>query len=354
VKRFRVLGFIGCAILFSMALFPVRAADVELLADGLIAPTSEELTPLDKFKKAPPWRIGVSFPGVGNTWLVQAIAEMKYEASLHKEIGEFIFTEADWKTTKQVADVEDLLTKKVDALIVGPIAVSVLADQVARAKTQGIAVVAYGSGQIRADSEISAGGRVFGEQGGAFLRQALKGRGTIWAFRGVAGSEEEQARYEGFRKSIEGSEINIDAEVFGDWNYAKAKGLCENLVLSGKQVDGIWFSGAEMTRACIDVFRQSGKPLVPMTGEGNNGFLRVWSETGVESIAPVFTPGVGPALVRAAVALLEGKQLNSTYFSSPPPIQKADLMKYFRPDLNGAFWVPSTLPEDKIEAMFKK
>jgi ribose transport system substrate-binding protein len=354
VKQFRVLRFIGCALLFSMALVPVRAADVELLADGLIAPTSSELTAPDKFKKAPPWRIGVSFPGVGNTWLVQAIAEMKYEASLHKEISEFIFTEADWKATKQVADVEDLLTKKVDALIVGPIAVSVLADQVAKAKTQGIAVVAYGSGQIKADSEISAGGRIFGEQGGAFLRQVLKGRGTIWAFRGVAGAEEEQARYEGFRKGIEGSAIKIDAEVFGDWNYAKAKGLCENLVLSGKKVDGIWFSGAEMTRACIDVFRQSGKPLVPMTGEGNNGFLRVWSETGVESIAPVFTPGVGPALVRAAVALLEGKQLNTTYFSSPPPILKADLTKYFRPDLNGAFWMPSTLPEDRIEAMFKK
>ena len=354
MKRFRILGLTSYAVLFLMALVPVRAADVELLPDGLIAPTSSELTAPNKFKKAPPWRIGVSFPGVGNTWLVQAIAEMKYEASLHKEIGEFIFTEADWKTAKQVADVEDLLTKKVDALIVGPISVSVLADQVAKAKTQGIVVIAYGSGQLKADSEISAGGRTFGEQGGTFLKQVLKGHGTIWAIRGVAGSEEEQARYEGFRKSIEGSEIKIDAEVFGDWNYAKARGLCENLVLSGKKVDGIWFSGAEMTRACIDVFRQSGKPLVPMTGEGNNGFLRVWSETGVESIAPVFTPGVGPALVRAAVALLEGKQLNTTYFSSPPPILRADLMKYFRPDLNGAFWMPSTLPEDKIEAMFKK
>ena len=42
----------------------------------------------------------------------------------------------------------------------------------------------------------------------------------------------------------EGSDLTIEAEVFGDWNYAKAKqGLCENLVLSGKTVDGIWFLG---------------------------------------------------------------------------------------------------------------
>jgi ribose transport system substrate-binding protein len=337
-----------------LAVVPARAADVELLPNGLIAPTSEELTPPDKFKKAPPWRIGVSFPGVGNTWLVQAIEEMKYEASLHKEIGEFIFTEADWKTTKQVADVEDLLTKKVDALIVSPIAIPALADQVAKAKGQGIVVVAYGKGQIKADSEITAGGVTFGEQGGTFLKQVLKGQGSVWAFRGVPGIEEEQARYDGFRKGIEGSDLKIEAEVFGDWNYAKAKGLCENLVLSGKKVDGIWFSGAEMTRACVDVFKQVGKPMVPMTGEGNNGFLRIWNETGMESIAPLYVPGLGPALVRAAVALLEGKQLYKTYFSAPPPILKDDLKKYYRPDLNDAFWVPSTLPEDKIEVMFKK
>ena len=43
---------------------------------------------------------------------------------------------------------------------------------------------------------------------------------------------------------------------------------------SGQPVDGIWFSGADMTRACFDVFKEIGKPLVPMTGEANNGFLR--------------------------------------------------------------------------------
>ena len=354
MKRSQFLTAAGYALFVSLALVPARAADVELLPDGLISPTSDELTPPDRFKKAPPWRIGVSLPGVGNTWLVQAIEEMKYEASLHKEIGEFIFTEADWKTTKQVADVEDLLTKKVDALIVAPIAVPVLADQIAKAKARGIVVVAYGTGQNNADSEITAGGRIFGEQGGTFLRQILKGRGSIWAFRGVAGVEEDQARYDGFRTGIEGSDLKIDAEVFGDWNYAKAKGLCENLVLSGKKVDGIWFSGAEMTRACIDVFKQTGRPLVPMTGEGNNGFLRVWKETGIESIAPIYAPGIDAALVRATVALLGGKQLRRTYSSSPQPILKADLKKYFRPDLNDAFWVPSTLPEDKIEAVFKK
>ena len=49
-------------------------------------------------------------PGVGNSWLVQMLEETKYEADRHKEISEFI-----------VADLEDLLTKNPDTIIVYPV-----------------------------------------------------------------------------------------------------------------------------------------------------------------------------------------------------------------------------------------
>lgn len=332
------------------------AADVEILPNGLMAPTTTEQTKPDQFKKAPPWRIGVSFGGVGNTWIVQMIQEMKYEASLHKEVGEFIFVEANWQAAKQVADVEDLLTKKVDAIIIGPISAAIGAPLSAKAVKQGIPVVVFGAfgKAMQSTTEIGAGGEVFGRQGGEFLRKELNGKGSVWAFRGVAGVDEETLRYEGFRKSLVGSDIKITNEVFGDWGYAKGKQLCENLVLSGNAVDGIWFSGAEMTRACLDVFKESGKALVPMTGEGNNGFLRAWKQTGVKSVAPLFTPGLGAAVVRASIALLEGKPLYKSYFSAPAAVQQGDLDKFYRPDLNDAYWLPSTLPEAKLKEVFHR
>lgn len=335
---------------------PAFAADVELLPRGLMSPTSKEQTKPDQFKKAPPWRIGVSFGGVGNTWIVQMIQEMKHEASLHKGVGEFIFVEANWQAAKQVADVEDLLTKKVDALIIGPISAGIGAPLSEKAVKTGIPVVVFGAfgKAMQSTVEVGAGGEVFGKQGGEFLRKELKGKGSVWAFRGIAGVDEETLRYEGFRKSLIGSDIKITQEVFGDWGYAKAKQLCENLVLSGNALDGIWFSGAEMTRACLDVFKETGKPLVPMTGEGNNGFLRAWKATGVKSVAPLFTPGLGAATVKAAVSLLEGKPMYKSYFSSPPPVYQVDLDKFYRPDLSDAYWMPSTLPEAVLKETFKR
>lgn len=335
---------------------PAFAADVELLPKSLLAPTTQEQTKPDEFKKPGPWRIGVSFGGVGNTWIVQMIQEMKFAASQDKNIGEFIFVEANWQAPKQVADVEDLLAKKVDAIIIGPISSAIGAPLVAKAAKTGIPVVVFGAfGKAMPSTvEIMGGGEVFGRQGGEYLRKELGGKGNLWAFRGVAGVEEEQLRYNGFRKAIEGSNLKITQEVFGDWNYAKSKQLCENLVLSGNSPDGIWFSGAEMTRACIDVFKEAGKPLVPMTGEGNNGFLRVWKTTGVKSVAPLFTPGLGAAVVRASAALLAGKPLYRSYFSSPPPATQADLDKFYRPDLSDAYWVPSTLPEATLKETFRR
>lgn len=354
----RALTAIGIALLLGAApLATAGAAEtVELLPDGLLTPTTDQMVPENAFRKDPPWTIGMSFGGVGNSWIVQMIQEAQYTAAQDPRIGEFIFVEANWQPAKQVADVEDLITRKVDALIVGPIAFPLVKNQVDAAVAAGIPVITFGAseGELNSTTEIMGGGEDFGRVGGEFLREKLGGKGTVWAFRGVAGVGEETARYNGFVKALEGTDIRIGAEVFGDWNYAKAKQLCENLVLSGQPVDGIWFSGAEMTRACIDVFRDTGKPMVPMTGEGNNGFLKVWADSGIDSVAPVFTPGLGPAVVRAAIALLEGKPLYKSYFSSPPPIGNAEMPNYVRPDLNDAFWVPSMLPEEEIQKTFKR
>jgi ribose transport system substrate-binding protein len=351
--------FLCASILGSAALVSGRAAladDVQLMPKELLSPVSEKMTPPDKYKKPPPWTIGMSFPGVGNTYIVQMAAETKYEAAHTEGVKELIFTEANWQPAKQIADIEDLIARKVDALIIAPIALPLVKKQVDAALAAGIPVITFGwsEGELPSTTEVMGGGEPFGEVGGKWLKEKLGGKGTIWVFRGVAGVKEETDRYNGLKKAIAGSNISIGAEVFGDWNYAKGKQLCENLLLSGNPVDGIWFSGAEMTRGCIDVFKASGKPLVPMTGEGNNGFMRAWKDSGLDSVAPIFTPQLGPACVRAAVALLQGKSLHESYFSAPAPITNADRDKYFRPDLNDAYWVPSGLPEKELEGMFKQ
>ncbi|WP_407495610.1 ABC transporter substrate-binding protein [Pseudooceanicola sp. MF1-13] len=349
-------GMRACLLAGCVSLSSGAALAEDLLAPGLLDPTTDEMTAEGAFAKEGPYTIGMSFPGLGNTWIVQMVQETKYEAAKTDAIEEFIFTEAGWASAKQVADMEDLIARQVDAIIVAPMAPATVKNQVDAAIDAGILVTTYGSseGVLNSAVELNLGGKAFGRAGGEWLKEKLGGTGTIWAFRGIAGVNEETLRYEGLMEALEGTDIKIGSEVFGDWNYTKGKQLCENLVLSGQPVDAIWFSGADMTRACVDVFKDVGKPLVPMTGEGNNGFLRIWTENELDSVAPVYTPGIGPALVRATVALLEGKQLYKSYYSDPAPITNETVQDYYRPELNDAFWVTSTYPEDEIMKNFAK
>jgi ribose transport system substrate-binding protein len=351
-KIVRGVAFVGALMTAQIGL----AQDVQVLDPSLISARGTETVAAGTFQKEKPWTIGFSWPGVGNSWIIQTIQEIHYEADQNSDIAELKFSDAGWQPAKQVADIEDLLTSGIDALVVLPINPDLVKTQIETARSRGIPVIAYTPEGTTLDADVVfyGGGEFFGKVGGDFLVDRLGGKGTVWAFRGVAGSSDDITRYNGFTKALEGSDIKIGAEVYGDWNYAKSKQVCENLVATGQPVDGIWFSGAEMTRACLDVFTEIGKPLVPMTGENNNGFLRIWKDAGLDSAGPVFTPGLGPAMVRAAVALLDGKGLPTQFESDPAPITSENFDQLYRPDLSDAYWMPSTLPEDVLMETFKR
>src|SRR5690349_21006980 len=71
------------AALASLAVLPTgmaAAADIELLPAALLSPTTQEKTKPDQYKKEGPWTIGMSFPGLGNTWIIQMVHETKFTA----------------------------------------------------------------------------------------------------------------------------------------------------------------------------------------------------------------------------------------------------------------------------------
>ena len=114
ITTMTVLGFLFCTM-------PASSAGEVDLGASLTPKPGASKTAKDQFKKEPPWRIAISMPGVGNSWLVQMLEETKYEAGRHNEISEFIVADAQWNPAKQVADLEDLLTKNPDAIIVYPV-----------------------------------------------------------------------------------------------------------------------------------------------------------------------------------------------------------------------------------------
>jgi ribose transport system substrate-binding protein len=333
------------------------AEDVSLM-DGVTAREGDNpVVEAGKFKKDGPWVIGMSHFGVNaNTWTVQVAHETEAAAKKDSRVSKVIILDAGFDQKKQVADIEDLIAQKVDALIIQPVTSTSADASIEKAVAAGIPVILH-TGRIESDkytTEIQGGAEHFGKVMGEFLVKELGGKGNIWVLRGLAGHPEDTNRYNGFKQSLEGSEIKIIAEDHGDWQYDKAKKVCETLYLNNPQVDGIWSSGADMTRACVDVFKQFGAKIPPISGEGNNGFFGQWIAEGYKSISAEYSPAQGAAGVRAAIALLEGKELKKHYVYNPAGWDVETAKKYYRDDLSANVWWPSELPEEKLQELYKK
>ena len=349
---------LGMLVASAVAASPMAFAEDVHLMDGVTPrPGDNPVVEAGKYKKDCPWVIGMSHFGVNaNTWTVQVAHESEAAAKKNPCIKKFILLDAGFDQKKQVADIEDMLAQKVDALIVQPVTTTSADASIEKAVAAGIPVVLH-TGRIESDAyttEIQGGAEHYGKVMGDFIVKEVGNDGKIWVIRGLSGHPEDTNRYNGLLQSLKGTNIKIIAEQPGDWVYDKARKVCETLYLSNPEVDGIWSSGADMTRACVDVFQQFGAKIPPISGEGNNGFLGQWIKLGYHSIVAEYAPAQGAAGVQAAIALLEGKELYKHYDYNPPGWDIEKAKKYYRDDLSANVWWPSELSEEELKELYGK
>lgn len=296
------------------------------------------------------FKIGYVDMGLVNSWRVQALGSATQVA---EELGvELIPTDAGGDATKQISDAEDILASGVDALLVSPVSPDAIAPIVERAYDSGIPVIVWGS-EISTDrytSKVISDDEFFGFAGGEQLVKDLGGKGKVIMLRGIAGNSTETARYEGAIRAFEGTDIEIVAEEYGDWAFDQGKSITENLLAAHPEIDGVWSSGAAMTRGAIEAFQEAGRPLVPMSGENLNGFFKVAAEVGLKTSAPQFPTWMAPEAVKLAVRALQGLPMKDYYLLKPPAI--VDIQDRVLPEVSDDYWVEDYLTDQQILEIF--
>jgi ribose transport system substrate-binding protein len=87
------------------------------------------------------YKIGFSNVWVGNTYGIQCVNELETYLRSNDEVGEYYIYNADNDVNKQISDIEDLISKGVDMLILQPISAESVAAVVEEAHEAGIVVV---------------------------------------------------------------------------------------------------------------------------------------------------------------------------------------------------------------------
>ncbi len=305
------------------------------------------------------YKVGFANVWVGNSWGVQCVNELESYLKNNDKVEQYYITDANNDTNKQISDIEDLISKDIDLLLLQPISPDAVAPVVEKAKEKGIVVVTCASpvGTDQYDASVLAKDEDFGRAGMEWLCKELNGKGKIIMLNGMSGVTVSENRTNGAKEVLKDyPDIEIVGEEYGDWDYAKGKTAAENLLAANPEIDGVWSQGGEMTRGAMEAFMAAGRDLVPMTGEDSNGFLKMWKEykpDGFKAIATSMPTWLFAEGAETGLGILEGNvPEEKDIVVDIPVITDDELEEYVREDLSDSFWAGTRMPEDDITALY--
>jgi ribose transport system substrate-binding protein len=295
-------------------------------------------------KKPAPWHLCFSNAGLDNNWRVTAFGVMQAEVKLNKDIGEFTVTDAQGKDEKQIADIDDLLTKKCDALIISPNTTAALTPEVEKAAKTGIPVILFDRG-VNTTSYTTfihpIGGYAFGYVGAKYLADTLGGKGNILALRILPGVDVLETRWLAARQVFaQNPGMKVVGVEFDGNDVAKTKSIVTDYLSRG-QIDGVWMDAGEASAGVYEAFVDAGQPVPPITSEDVNVWLKLWTKNNLKSIAPTYPGFQWRTAVIAATMILGGQQVPKEWILPQPSITNDTVKDYVQASLPDTYYIMS-------------
>lgn len=317
----------------------------------------DESKPAGSKEETKTYNVGFSNVWVGNSWGVQCVNELESYLKNDPRVGKYYITDANNDVNKQISDLQDLISKDVDLLMLQAISPDAVVPVLETAKQKGIVVVTCVSPvhTDKYDASVSAKDQDFGRVGMQWLAEQLGGKGKIIILNGMSGLSSAVDRRAGVQEVLDKYPgIEVLGEEYADWDYAKGKVATENMLTAFSQIDGVWSCGGDMTRGAVEAFLAAKRPLVPMTGEDNNGFLKIWKENipnGFTSIATSMPTWLFAEGARIGLDILDGKApAQKDTVVEIPVIKQDELDSYLRADLSDSFWANTRMTEkDRVQ-----
>ncbi len=272
-------------------------------------------------KAATTFTIGVSNSFVGSEWRTQMLDNM---ANVVKELAgkgievKLVIESADTDPKGQIQQIQNLVSKKVQAIIINP------GDVKALNATLEEVIEVNKIPVISVDQAIDAKGVVnvvidqteWARISIKWLAEQLGGKGDIVLIEGFVGHPANEARMAGVAEVLKGyPNIKVVGRETGSWDQATGQKVMSNFLASLPNIDGIWTQDG-MATGVLTALKTANPKKWPVTvGEARASYLQLWKEVqktkaDFTSFGVVNPPGVGASGLRVAVELLSGAKID--------------------------------------------
>ena len=238
----------------------------------------------------------------------------------------------------QVNQVEDLIAKKVSAIILSPMDSRAVIPVLRKARDAGIPVVLVDQTIEPGNDDlfityIGTDNFNAGKVGGQTLAKALNNSGNVLIVRGANGSSAGDERVDGFKEGIKGTNIRVAGEQPGNWTNSVAMQVTENMLQGNPQVDGIFTASDVMLDGILTALQNANRRNVRiMAVDGSRAAVERIEAGEVFGTMAQFPGRMGPRAVEIIIGVLNG----TVNPSSVPKYIDSGTACYTRENLNEA------------------
>lgn len=215
--------------------------------------------------------IGLSFPSLSFAWFAFLEKAVKEKAAGLGNV-KVLSVESENKVAKQVADIEDMIVKKVDGVLLVPIETKAVIPGVRALNKAKIPVVTVdrrleeGAG-VTILSHVSADNVEGGRIAGRYVVEQLKKKygdvkGTVIELYGTPGAGPAIDRSKGFREILAQYKGVTVRQYTANFRREDGLKVMEDVVLSVPKIDAVFGANDEMILGALEAIKASGKMRV--------------------------------------------------------------------------------------------
>lgn len=216
-------------------------------------------------------------------------------------------------STTQMSNVEDLITQKVDLIMINPTDSDAVGNAVAAANTAKIPVItldrAANSGDVVAHiaSDNVAGGKMAGD----FIVDQLGGKGKVVELEGIPGASAARDRGQGFNAAISGSGIEVVARQTANFDRAQGLSVMENILQAQPEINAVFAHNDEMALGALEAIKASGRKILVVGFDATDDAVKAVKAGDMAATVQQLPKEIGGKGIDTAMKVLKGDKVDT-------------------------------------------
>lgn len=185
-----------------------------------------------------------------------------------KEMGHsLVVLDSQNDPSKELSNVEDLMVKGIDVLLINPTDSDAVAAAVKSANKAKVPVVTLdrGANGGKVESHIASDNVAGGKMAGEFIVKSLNGKGNVVELEGIPGTTAARDRGKGFNEAVAGK-LKLVAKQAADFDRTKGLTVTENILQAQPEVNAIFAHNDEMALGALKAVEASGRKNIMIVG----------------------------------------------------------------------------------------